>query len=195
MMKLYLRGIRLVVPKKAYMLDLEVLKVQRLAATLPVPLVNQAKVGKEHLLELLCLAHGLMLVCLPLSEVFLCRRGIQVLLQLLIPLLNRWALQINLACHRRYEFLLLIVSSLHSLRFFKIHHTLFLSHWDHSRLYLDWLELINYRLQGVKTFIILDDRVLQLSYVYEFLHNVLHLLSSCTRMKSHIKLGRHRRVV
>lgn len=88
-MKLYLRGIRLVVPKKAYMLDLEVLKVQRLAATLPVPLVNQAKVGKEHLLELLCLAHGLMLVCLPLSEVFLCRRGIQVLLQLLIPLLNR----------------------------------------------------------------------------------------------------------
>ena len=45
MMKLYLRGIRLVVAKKAYMLDFEVLKVQRLAATLPVSLVDQAKVS------------------------------------------------------------------------------------------------------------------------------------------------------
>ena len=104
------------------------------------------------------------------------------MIQLLVPRLDRAALQVDLAGYGRHHRVLDVL----------LRH--FLSH-SHSPLDRDGLYIVGGLGLLLVEGLILDNAVFDLCKNNEFLDDVLHFLRAGSRMEGHVELGGHGRVV
>jgi len=161
------------------MLHFDVLKIDLPPRIDTLFFINQPIVCEQHLLELLRLPH--LLLSLPLlPRSFNLLRAVEVLVELVIPGLDRAALQVDLAGHWRHHRVLDVL----------LGHLLSHYHRGLDRNGLDNGEGFFF-VEGV----IFNNAVFDLCQNDEFLYNVLHFLCAGSRMEGYGELGREGRIV